>query len=118
MSTLKTVFVILALVMLCVAPFTSSCFAQSDDKTRVNLPQVKGTAPADDTKGRVDIKTTIPNVTGKKYPEAKQMLESSGFTVKATGQVFSKVSQRTVTKQTLAAGTAAARGTLVTVNIQ
>jgi hypothetical protein len=104
--------------MLCISPLTSSCFAQSDDKTRVNLPQVKGTAPADDTKGRVEIKITVPNVVGKKYPEAKQMLESAGFTVKATGQVFSKLSQRTVTKQTPAAGTATTRGTVVTCNIQ
>jgi beta-lactam-binding protein with PASTA domain len=46
------------------------------------------------------------------------MLESAGFTVKATGQVFSKLSQRTVTKQTPAAGTATTRGTVVTCNIQ
>jgi hypothetical protein len=118
MNILKSVAVVLALFMLCIAPLTSSSFAQSDDKTRVNLPQVKGTAPADDTKGRVEIKITVPNVVGKKYPEAKQMLESGGFTVKATGQVFSKVNQRTVTKQTPAAGTAATRGALVTVNIQ
>jgi hypothetical protein len=117
MNILKSVVVVVALIMLCISPLTSSCFAQSDDKTRVNLPQVKGTAPADDTKGRVEIKITVPNVVGKKYPEAKQMLESAGFTVKATGQVFS-ASRRSVASQTPAAGTAAARGALVTVNIQ
>ena len=118
MKILKSVVVVAALIMFCISPLTSSCFAQSDDKTRVNLPQVKGAAPADDTKSRVEIKITVPNVVGKKYPEAKQMLESAGFTVKAAGQVFSKVNQRTVTKQTPAAGTAANRGVLVTVNIQ
>ena len=115
MKILKSVVVVVALFMLCISPLTSSCFAQSDDKTRVNIP--RATAPADDTKGRVDLKITVPNVVGKKYPEAKQLLESAGFTVKATGQVFS-ASRRSVASQTPAAGTASARGTLVTVNIQ
>jgi hypothetical protein len=116
MKTLKNVVVVVALFMLCISPLTSSCFAQSDDKTRVNLP--RATAPADDTKGKVELKITVPNVVGKKYPEAKQILESAGYTVKATGQVFSRVSQRTVTSQTPAAGTATTRGAIVTCNIQ
>ncbi len=79
---------------------------------------MKGTAPADDTKGRVELKITTPKVVGKKYPEAKQILESAGFTVKATGRVFSRLSSRTVTSQTPAGGAAAARGSIVTCNIQ
>lgn len=116
MKTLKNVLVVVALFMLCISPLTSSSFAQSDDKTRVNLP--RATAPADDTKGKVGLKITVPNVVGKKYPEAKQILESAGYTVKATGQVFSRVSQRTVTSQTPAAGTATTRGAVITCNIQ
>ena len=116
MKILKHVVVVVGLFMLCISPLTSSCFAQSDDKTRVNLP--RATAPADDTKGKVELKITVPNVVGKKYPEAKQILESAGYTVKATGQVFSRVSQRTVTSQSPAAGTATTRGAVVTCNIQ
>jgi hypothetical protein len=118
MNILKSFIFAAVVAMLCLSFFAPSCFAQSDDKTRVNLPQVKGAAPADDTKGRVEIKITVPNVVGKKYPDAKQILESAGFTVKATGQVFSKISQRTVTKQTPAGGTVAPRGSVVTCTIQ
>ncbi len=112
MKTGKIVFVVL-FALVC---FVSLCIAQSDDKGPVNIPKSR---PVDnDNKGPVTLKAVVPNVVGKKYGEAKPILESAGFTVKATGQVFSKVNQRTVTKQTPAGGTAAAKGSSVTCYIQ
>ena len=121
MKTLKISTGSSLLVIVLLLAMAKPCLAQSDEKGRVNLP-ARVAAPAtlvdDDAKGRVELKMRIPNVVGKKYAEAKKTLESAGFTVHATGQVFSRVDTRTVTSQAPSAGTAAARGATVTCNIQ
>jgi len=115
MKKITIIFAVMLSFTLFSLSIASMCLAQSDDKGRVTIHRV-GTQD-NDNKGRVETKIKVPNVVGKKYPEAKQILESSGFTVKATGQIF-KASRTTVVKQSPAAGTLTIRGAVVTCNIQ